>query len=263
MQVNSPTAVVNGETVELDVAPYIDPGSGRTLVPIRFISESLGYIVLWNAESKNVYIHNKIELGTRRSTTKDSVEYLWSWAIYKFVSLEIASDVAQTCNHYAIGEYNYMEEETLDQPPVIKDGRTMIPIRFVAEQMDLNVDWDNKTKKITISSKGDEYVPLPIETGLDKIAVAYDYSDEKIEDYSIYMKSEEPENYLLKISTDEFRYYINLAVKSGESYQPVLSGRLIGFEEDLASFHYLYNDEEGTTNYKYYGTLQIKDGLLL
>ena len=43
------------------------------------------------------------------------------------------------------------------------------------------------------------------------------------------MKSEEPENYLLKISTDEFRYYINLAVKSGESYQPVLSGRLIGF----------------------------------
>lgn len=147
LQVNSPTAVVNGETVELDVAPYIDPGSGRTLVPIRFISESLGYIVLWNAESKNVYIHNKIELGTRRSTTKDSVEYLWSWAIYKFVSLEIASDVAQTCNHYAIGEYNYMEEETLDQPPVIKDGRTMIPIRFVAEQMDLNVDWDNKTKK--------------------------------------------------------------------------------------------------------------------
>ena len=60
---------------------------------------------------------------------------------------------------YAIGEYNYMEEETLDRPPVIKDGRTMIPIRFVAEQMDLNVDWDNKTKKITISSKGDEYVP--------------------------------------------------------------------------------------------------------
>jgi len=48
----------------------------------------------------------------------------------------------------------------------------MIPIRFVAEQMNLKVDWDGKTKKITISSTGEEYVPAAIETALEKIAVS-------------------------------------------------------------------------------------------
>ena len=54
MQVNSPAATVNGEEVALDSPPVII--EGRTLVPVRFISESLSAVVDWNAETRVVSI---------------------------------------------------------------------------------------------------------------------------------------------------------------------------------------------------------------
>lgn len=50
-------ATVNGETIELDA-----PGTileGRTMVPARFIAESLGAEVEWNAETRTVIIETK------------------------------------------------------------------------------------------------------------------------------------------------------------------------------------------------------------
>ncbi len=47
-------AVVGGKTVTMDVAPMIL--SDRTMLPIRFVSENLGYDVNWNPTSKSVYI---------------------------------------------------------------------------------------------------------------------------------------------------------------------------------------------------------------
>ena len=37
--------------------------------------------------------------------------------------------------------------------PIIKDGRTYIPLRFVSENMGYNVAWDGETRTITISNK--------------------------------------------------------------------------------------------------------------
>jgi hypothetical protein len=39
------SAVVNGRTVKMDAAPEIK--DGRTLLPLRFIAENLGYKVSW------------------------------------------------------------------------------------------------------------------------------------------------------------------------------------------------------------------------
>lgn len=46
MQVNNAQAYVNGKVIGLDQAPTIK--NGRTLVPLRFISEALGADVAWN-----------------------------------------------------------------------------------------------------------------------------------------------------------------------------------------------------------------------
>ncbi len=54
MQIGKKTAVVNGKEVVLDVAPFIV--NGRTLVPIRFISETFGANVAWDAATKTVTI---------------------------------------------------------------------------------------------------------------------------------------------------------------------------------------------------------------
>ncbi|MGE7690623.1 copper amine oxidase N-terminal domain-containing protein [Lysinibacillus sp. NPDC097214] len=52
--IGSKTATVNGQKIALDVAPQII--NGRTLVPLRFISEALGAKVDWNNQTKTVYI---------------------------------------------------------------------------------------------------------------------------------------------------------------------------------------------------------------
>lgn len=55
LTIGSVTAIVNGVKTTLDVAPKILP-TGRTVVPIRFISESIGAKVDWNATTRMVTI---------------------------------------------------------------------------------------------------------------------------------------------------------------------------------------------------------------
>lgn len=50
----SKTAYVNGKPMEMDVAPYtLD---GRTMIPVRYISEFFGQTVTWDGASSCVYI---------------------------------------------------------------------------------------------------------------------------------------------------------------------------------------------------------------
>jgi multiple sugar transport system substrate-binding protein len=54
MTIDSKTATVNGKSVTLDVAPAIV--AGRTFVPLRVISETLGASVAWNGTTHMVGI---------------------------------------------------------------------------------------------------------------------------------------------------------------------------------------------------------------
>jgi len=51
---NQKRAFVNGQAIALDAAPFIS--NGRTLVPVRFVCEVLGYNVEWNESQKEVII---------------------------------------------------------------------------------------------------------------------------------------------------------------------------------------------------------------
>ncbi len=62
MQIGNKTAYVNGVPISLDVPPQII--NGRTMVPIRFVSENLGAEVGWESNTKTVTI------------TMDSIPYL-------------------------------------------------------------------------------------------------------------------------------------------------------------------------------------------
>lgn len=43
----------------------------------------------------------------------------------------------------------------LDVPPKIINGRTMVPVRFIAETMGLKVDWDAANRTVVI---GEGYI---------------------------------------------------------------------------------------------------------
>ena len=47
----------NGEQIKMDVASYID--SGRTMVPVRFFSQVLGYDVFWDGDYRMVFLMDK------------------------------------------------------------------------------------------------------------------------------------------------------------------------------------------------------------
>ena len=51
-------AIVDGEEVELDTAPVIM--NERIMVPVRFVSETLGYEVAWEAETSRVTITGEL-----------------------------------------------------------------------------------------------------------------------------------------------------------------------------------------------------------
>lgn len=116
---------MKGEIIKSDVAPYIS--EDRTMVPVRVISENLGKVVTWNNDDKKV-------------TIKDEKGNEFSLVINEKFMEDISSNV-----------YRKIE---LDAPAVIKDDRTFVPIRAIAEAFGEKVHWDNDKRVVVI---GDSY----------------------------------------------------------------------------------------------------------
>lgn len=108
---------VNGVEIDFDVPPLVE--NGRTLVPIRKIAEALGAQVDWDPSG---YVR----------INKDDQDIL----------LQVDRNVALV---------NY-EHKYLDVPPKVVNGRTLVPLRFVAEAFGLNVGWDGGTQTVRIDS---------------------------------------------------------------------------------------------------------------
>ena len=93
--------------------------NNRTLVPIRPIAESLGFDVEWNPELRTVLIRKG----------NDQVRLV--------ISQKIARKNAETI--------------TLDAPAQIINNRTMVPLRFIAEALNYQVDWDQNRQTVLIT----------------------------------------------------------------------------------------------------------------
>lgn len=117
--------VMNGvRTVKnMDSAPYIK--RGRTMLPLRYLAEALGYKVFWLNETKTVVI---VDLGLR---------------------VEIPIDT----NLIIINGIKY----TSDLKPEIVHHRTMLPIANIARALGLkdgeDILWDEVNRQVTINKK--------------------------------------------------------------------------------------------------------------
>ncbi len=118
LKIDSKTIFIDGKQSEMDVAPFIEPSTGRTLVPIRFISEAFGAEVKWEPQFKVVDIRSGKTV----------------------IKLQIGNKIALVNG----------EQVELDQPPLIKDNRTMVPLRFISEAFGAEVKWFPETREIKI-----------------------------------------------------------------------------------------------------------------
>jgi hypothetical protein len=58
------TVYVNGQKIQSDIPAIIDPSTGRTMVPVRFVSETLGFKVDWDASTYTVTITKSSSSGS-------------------------------------------------------------------------------------------------------------------------------------------------------------------------------------------------------
>ncbi|QZY55497.1 copper amine oxidase N-terminal domain-containing protein [Crassaminicella profunda] len=114
--------VVNDETLKFDVDPQTV--EGRTLVPFRGIFEALGADIDWDAT-------DKVAIGKTAST---------------IIKLPIGKNWA-TVNS---------KQVKLDVPATIIQGRTFVPVRFIAESLGATVGWDSQTKTVKIDKNSDK-----------------------------------------------------------------------------------------------------------
>jgi len=110
--------VVNDWRVLFDVVPIIY--ENRTLVPFRGIFEALGMRVEWNEDARTA-------IGTRGNLV---------------IEIPIDSNIA-----YVNGE-----PVKLEVPAMLHNDRTLIPIRFVAEASGAEVDWNEESRTVVIST---------------------------------------------------------------------------------------------------------------
>lgn len=115
---------INKEIVPSDQAPIIK--NSRVLVPIRVVSENLGASVSYDAKEKRV----NIEKGEISMTLVIGDDMIW------YSDMDKAGPV------------------DIDVPAMIKNGRTMVPLRAIAELFDMKVKWDSKKRSVYIDNKG-------------------------------------------------------------------------------------------------------------
>ena len=128
LQIGNSAASVEG--IRQEIYPG-EPGvtayahDGRTFVPVRFVAERLGADVGWENETRTVVIRRD---GKTVRMTVGSLEYTVDAAPFSMdAPAEFSGD------------------------PSAVHQRTMVPIRFVAEALGIDVKWDAATDAVILS----------------------------------------------------------------------------------------------------------------
>ena len=110
------SVTVGGQLVEFDVAPIIT--DGRTLLPLRKIFECLGADVTYDEKTATAV------------AVKDNLK----------LEIPVSSKTVKVND----------QEKELDVPAMLVDGRTLVPVRFVAESLRAEVIWDGENEVVDI-----------------------------------------------------------------------------------------------------------------
>jgi len=173
---------VDGRYLSFDVPPMIE--EGRTLVPLRALFEALGAQVQWNGETQTVTaVKGDV---TVRLTVGSNVAYVNDRPVtldvpakivrgrtlvpVRFVSETLGAQVAWDAATRLVsvttpaGEVKVQVDGkylTFDVPPMIEQGRTLVPLRALFEALGAQVQWNGETQTVT-AVKGDVTVRLSI-----------------------------------------------------------------------------------------------------
>ena len=113
---DAPYVMYNDEILGFRQPPVIE--NDRTLIPIRFLFEQMGATVDWNGETQTATI------------TQDNTAVAFS-----------INDTEADVNGQTV---------SMDVPAKLINDKTMVPLRFLSEELGYTVNWDGERRIITI-----------------------------------------------------------------------------------------------------------------
>ncbi|MDU4698167.1 MAG: N-acetylmuramoyl-L-alanine amidase family protein [Paenibacillus sp.] len=112
--------ILDGQELQQPVGAQAGIVGGNVMVPLRVVAEGLGYQVAWEKKSGTITISQE---GTELKLT---------------LGQTTATVGGQTVK--------------LNSAPYLQEDSTLVPLRFVSEQMGMQVSWDNATKSAYLTS---------------------------------------------------------------------------------------------------------------
>ena len=111
----------NNQLLPADQSPILV--NSRTLVPLRIIAETFGADVAWDSQ-------------TQTSTIRQNA---------RIITLSADEPTAEING----------QQTALDAPAQILNGRTMVPLRFIAQQFGAQIQWDDASYSVYLSTESD------------------------------------------------------------------------------------------------------------
>ncbi len=141
----------NGEPHNFSNPPFVIP-PGRTVVPLRFIAEGFGFDVKWNGKERTITITGKdannedLQIILYMPYQPNKAFDAYGKKVYPGSS---KVDIIKNGKKTTI-DLTHFNGQNMGIP-VIYNGRTYVPVRFISEIFGANVGWDAKEKAITIT----------------------------------------------------------------------------------------------------------------
>lgn len=182
--------------------------NGRVYVPLRLVSEGLGYQVNWDDKSRSVLIDSHID------------------------QLDVAYNNYSAIKIF-INNKDIKMDKNIGMPFLSSNGYTMVPIRVVAENLGAKVEWNAAYNMVVIStnnSQNIEAVPLPMADAVPNhgITESYNLSANKVTlQGNSYASLEQMQRYL---SNKEIAVRAS-AISRGKTFVP--------FPQNIAEYYYI------------------------
>ncbi len=118
LTLGSKEALLNDSPYQLDVLPVVLEGT--TFLPVRFVAEQIiGAVVNWDLTAESVQI------------------------MKNDLNLELSLKTGQS--------FLNEQEVEITRPPFLMDGRTLVPLRFLAEHLEMHIAYNAVDKAITVT----------------------------------------------------------------------------------------------------------------